>query len=274
MPVIMQCAFSLGLERDKMNGIQRIHTLEIDYFRSGTENICGTSPNCSDVPSVGHYLLGQVSMSQTNDESREYLTESRNALQVIYEGLAVHLANLEKVVPPIEEMSSAEKVRHEYFVEHQQFHLHANHNYLELLESLREARSDNEDFQKRERRRVLARLESETDSQDVLAGAVLQIAKQTISYRFGSKPTLADARTIGDQSIVEVIWQGRNHALHWEEKSPHPPVREMLEGLNRDFEISLDLAENNSVAIVYLLDWKTVEDVIRDLQDLIELKPE
>ena len=51
-----------------------------------------------------------------------------------------------------------------------------------------------------------------------LAATVLQFAKQGIALRFGKQRTgIAAARLIGKVCLDEVIWQGRNQALHWEE---------------------------------------------------------
>jgi hypothetical protein len=60
----------------------------------------------------------------------------------------------------------------------------------------------------------------------VLAGSVLQIAKQVLSCRFDRKPSeLRNVKMIGSQSIVEVIWESRNHAIHCEEQSPPSGLR-------------------------------------------------
>ncbi len=104
----------------------------------------------------------------------------------------------------------------------------------------------------------------------VLAGAVLQIAKQVLSYRFTGKPKgLRNEKMIGSQPITNVIWEGRNHAMHYETGPPNPPVAQMLAGLGRDFKTLLRADQNNSLAILDLLGWNEATAVLTDLRDLI-----
>ncbi|MEW8288804.1 MAG: hypothetical protein AB2697_22725 [Candidatus Thiodiazotropha endolucinida] len=75
--------------------------------------------------------------------------------------------------------------------------------------------------------KALFNIGSTIESMSGLAGAVLQIGKQSLSLRHSEKPNLSGARTIGTQNIVEVIWEGRNHSMHWDEGAPRERVRNM-----------------------------------------------
>lgn len=57
-----------------------------------------------------------------------------------------------------------------------------------------------------------------------LAGTILQHGKQGISIVHGELAAAPNGRMIGSQPLKEVIWQGRNQGLHWEEQSFRPPV--------------------------------------------------
>lgn len=59
----------------------------------------------------------------------------------------------------------------------------------------------------------------------VLSGSVLQFGKQGISLVHGGLSSSPAGRPVESQFLRDVIWQGRNHALHWEEGTPHLPVR-------------------------------------------------
>jgi hypothetical protein len=74
---------------------------------------------------------------------------------------------------------------------------------------------------------------------------------------------------IGSQRITEVIWEGRNHALHYETGSPYLRVKQMLKTLGDDFNITFDSDQNNSLAILDLLGWKDATAVLSDLHALI-----
>ena len=80
-----------------------------------------------------------------------------------------------------------------------------------------------------------------------------------------------DRRQIGSLGIEQVIWEGRNHAVHWEDNQPHPPVKKMLETLGRENGLEIAIGRNNSPTIIYALGWKTAIDVINDLAKLIGL---
>lgn len=109
------------------------------------------------------------------------------------------------------------------------------------------------------------------DSLSTLAGTVLQLAKQTLAIRYGQrKPQLPNARRVGSQSIVEVVWEGRNHSMHWDDPNPRQPVVDMLNQIERDFEdFELKPNVNHSLDILKALDWKMVADVEQDFKALI-----
>ncbi len=58
-------------------------------------------------------------------------------------------------------------------------------------------------------------------SVDILCGAILQIAKQALSWTFGAKGQVPSGRLISGVPLKCIIWQGRNHAMHFEE-APRP----------------------------------------------------
>jgi hypothetical protein len=107
------------------------------------------------------------------------------------------------------------------------------------------------------------------ESMSSLAGAVLQIGKQALSIRHAGKPNLPTAKTIGTQNIIEVIWEGRNHAMHWDEGSPRQRVRDMLNTLANDLGITIEEGKNNCLSILGVLGWKKTDDDISDHKSLV-----
>ena len=69
--------------------------------------------------------------------------------------------------------------------------------------------------------------------------------------------------------IEQVIWEGRNPAVHWGDDQSHPSVKKMLETLGRENGLEIAVGKNNSLTIIYALGWKTADDVINDLAKLI-----
>ena len=57
-----------------------------------------------------------------------------------------------------------------------------------------------------------------------LSGALLQIAKQGISYVHGGLDACQDGRMIRGDVLKNVIWYGRNQSLHFEEGNYRKPL--------------------------------------------------
>jgi hypothetical protein len=108
------------------------------------------------------------------------------------------------------------------------------------------------------------------ESMSTLAGAVLQIGKQALSLRYAGKPSLPEARFIGTQNIINVIWEGRNHSMHWDEGAPKKRVKNMLNTLETDLGIKIEIGTNNCLSILGALEWKKPEDMISDLKTLVQ----
>ncbi len=77
-------------------------------------------------------------------------------------------------------------------------------------------------------------------------------------------------RSVGSQRVTEVIWEGRNHALHWESGSPRPAVSDMLDKLDQEELAKIaDKNKNNAYAILEALGWTDAEEVISELRNLV-----
>jgi hypothetical protein len=69
-----------------------------------------------------------------------------------------------------------------------------------------------------------ATLDARTFSRNSIASALLQIAKQGLSTVHGGLTSVPNGRDINGVDLKDVVWQGRNQAMHWEEGKPHPAV--------------------------------------------------
>ena len=114
-----------------------------------------------------------------------------------------------------------------------------------------------------------ARVVARSFSVAALSGNLLQYAKQGLSMRYGKNRDGCPAgREIAGLAVHEIIWQGRNQALHWEEGKPHPPVVKCFESLavTANAAFSDYKTRNMAYEIVTLLEWQTVDDFNRDMQ--------
>lgn len=114
-------------------------------------------------------------------------------------------------------------------------------------------------------------LAKETSVQ-ALAGAVLQIAKQGIAVVRGDLATCPPGRSVGRDTLKNVIWQGRNQSMHWEENAFHPPVITCFANLHLDFgsEFRLPTTAPRSLAkqVLRVLGWTDYKSYEHDLVSL------
>jgi hypothetical protein len=101
-----------------------------------------------------------------------------------------------------------------------------------------------------------------------LAGALLQHGKQGISIVHGGLAGAPNGRMIGSQPLKEVIWQGRNQGLHWEEQSFHSPVEGCFHVLAADIDPKFAdyTTRNMAFDIVELLGWRDFNSFAADLR--------
>ncbi|WP_296625439.1 hypothetical protein [Marinobacter sp.] len=106
-----------------------------------------------------------------------------------------------------------------------------------------------------------------------IAGGVLQIAKQGISLVFGKKSDAPMGRQIGALPIRDIIWEGRNQALHYEEANYKKGVKKVFTALEQDhgehFSLESHGHQNRAKQILYVLGWFSFKDYARDMNELL-----
>jgi hypothetical protein len=109
-------------------------------------------------------------------------------------------------------------------------------------------------------------------SAGVLAGGLLQIAKQGISDRHGTLDACPAGRNVGSQGLKVVIWQGRNQSMHYEEGSLSASVLACFRVLFTEFGGDFDkpLTRNLALDIVKLLGWSDAKQFEVDLTSLLQ----
>ena len=92
----------------------------------------------------------------------------------------------------------------------------------------------------------ITKLEISIDAKEfslrTLSGALLQIAKQGISLVHGNLNSCPDGRSIGRETLKNIIWQARNQSMHFEEGNPRLPVRTCFANLEMDFGAKFSLS--------------------------------
>lgn len=104
-------------------------------------------------------------------------------------------------------------------------------------------------------------------SHGVLSANLLQVAKQGISIIHGSLSGCPVGRPIGSLHLKDVIWQGRNQALHWEDGKFTAPVQACFSTLAKEQSPKFDdyTKRNMAIDVVNLLGWHSVKGFRTDM---------
>lgn len=208
----------------------------------------------------------------TSHQATQFIVDSEQAIDHLFAAIEKYHVAVEAAQVTVEEIELSKDYLLEFFKSRDQFSPNANHYYSELMKRIESLDKKITDITgKDDKTRLddsLKSIGATDESMSTLAGTILQIAKQTISLRHNEKPNI-NARQIGTQNIVDVIWEGRNHSVHWEEGEPRPNVRNMFDSLYKDFGTQFVAGRNNSLSILGVLDWKSTSNVTNDLKKLV-----
>lgn len=205
----------------------------------------------------------------TKGQAEEFIENSRPAVEHLFGALSTYNNVLENAQATVEEIEKSKQMLADLFMYRGQWSSNANHLYAQYIARMEDLENQRQAAQASDSEKLENSLKSigaTVESMSSLAGAVLQIAKQALSIRHSGKPSVAGARKIGTQSVVEVIWEGRNHAMHWDEGDPKEKVKNMLNTLEKDFNVTIEAGKNNCLSILGALDWKSPENVMSDLR--------
>ncbi|MFY1623723.1 hypothetical protein ACN268_11010 [Micromonospora sp. WMMD735] len=108
-------------------------------------------------------------------------------------------------------------------------------------------------------------------SAEALAGALIQQGKQGISIVHGGLASAPQGRQIGTSGCLRnVIWQARNQALHWEDRSFKAGVVGCFDALAAEVDpVFTEYTQRNmSFEVVKLLGWRSMRAFEVDLLSL------
>lgn len=217
-------------------------------------------------------------MSRTLSEALIFISESRFALEKFYEVLEVRRRALDSITRRIDDLLKQEQDEHKWFMDWGQWEADTNHVYVQYMrrvEHMSVSRTTLEGGAAREAtlRKLMAEAGATESDIGIAAGAVLQVGKQALSYRFGRKGNIptANARRIGTQTVIDVIWEARNHAMHWEERKPTSPSEAMILTLQGDGLLTMRAGKNHAADLLEIIGWRSADDVLRELKQLVQL---
>lgn len=111
-------------------------------------------------------------------------------------------------------------------------------------------------------------------SQQVISGAILQIAQQGISVVYSDDlKTAPEGRQLCTVPVRDIIWQARNQALHYEKTTYQKSVVDLFSTLEKEggagFSLTNHPKQSRATQILELLGWVTYSDYLRDMNSIL-----
>jgi hypothetical protein len=114
---------------------------------------------------------------------------------------------------------------------------------------------------------LASRIDARSFAVNSLCGSLLQFAKQGISVAHGGLGKCPNGRNVSGEHLKQVIWQGRNQSIHWEEGNPNQYVQALFEALKTNVHAKFGdyRIRNCAFDIIELLNWRTLDDFNNDM---------
>jgi hypothetical protein len=121
-----------------------------------------------------------------------------------------------------------------------------------------------------DRKRLADQVAAHALSVSSIAAALLQFAKGGLSLAHGGFKNCPQGRALGGQFLKDVVWEGRNQAIHWEEGKPREATQRCFDSLSKDFGASFSeyRTRNMAMDIVAILGWTDFERFKADMLSL------
>jgi hypothetical protein len=99
---------------------------------------------------------------------------------------------------------------------------------------------------------------------------VLELGKRGITMVHGGLAQAPAAPMVGTVALRDVIWQGRNQAMHWEDGRLHPATQACFDALFAEHGHPFDQGTNRnlSVDVLRILAWNDYDPFAADMSRL------
>jgi hypothetical protein len=89
----------------------------------------------------------------------------------------------------------------------------------------------------------------------------------------GSRKNAPEGRAIGSLTLRDIIWQGRNQSIHYEDERFNPPVVTCFSAPEKEhgeqFSLTKHIGQNRAKQVVHLLGWTSYEGYREDMAGLL-----
>ncbi len=197
------------------------------------------------------------------EHMKRYIKETEYAAASLIELIWTDFDNLEKLDYKLIKLNAALAVTYQKFLDYE-FHPAANYYHAQM--------SINHEGVAKPRAELLNKvsevsesLKAKSASISALSGALLQIAKQCISLKYGKPKNAPDGDDIEGVLIKDIIFEGRNQSIHYENpKEISVNVVNLfakLDTIRGDGNAWDPCSQNNfAFEVVKFLGWRTYSD--------------
>lgn len=203
-------------------------------------------------------------MVHTAKETLTFIDESRYAFEGLLQSLSQALDTRDGLSQKLARTLEEEKLFNSILTERDLWSPQANYQYFDFISQIEKSVGN-----KKVPQELLSRLRASHMITDVISSAILQIAVRVLYFRFATKPQLKQARLIGSQSVIDLIWEGARCVSIGETSSDAPAIQNVLEKLEQEQGIKMVPGGNNASAILAALGWSATDAIIQELRTLV-----
>lgn len=201
----------------------------------------------------------------------KYLEETKFAISSLLELIWADFDSLEKLKSQLKVLTADFEIKHQSFVANE-FHPAANYYHAQMAIAQANISKPKAHLES-QIQDISQRIDAKSASIASLSGAVLQVAKQCISLKYGKPQSAPDGCSIKGVLVKSIIWEGRNQAIHYESpKEISPKVVDLfakLDGIRADGQVwDAKSKVNYAFDIVHLLGWRSYEDYETHLKSI------
>ncbi len=201
----------------------------------------------------------------------KYIEDTRFAAQSLIDLIRNLTLEAEQNVQRLDNHKESIKILSKLFMD-TQFSERAMHDFIQLRKKIEETPQIEQDHE-----RYLAEYYWKYSAAEAISGALLQIAKQGISYKFTQLDRCKKkVRDIGSQPLQQVIWYARNQSMHYEDGAYDDGTEECFDKLVsdlgiEDFAVGAGKGKDSNLAlrVVRLLGWDKYEQYEKDMIGLL-----
>jgi hypothetical protein len=202
---------------------------------------------------------------------KKYLEEISHAASSLIDLIWFDFDKLEERNSQLKALTAEFDVKHQVFLANE-FHPAANFYHAQMAKAHEGIAKPKAELE-REIIDVLVSIDAKSASISALSGAILQIAKQCISLKYGKPKSAPAGKDIDGILIKEIIWEGRNQSIHYENPNEISgnvvALFAKLDSIRGD-GVTWDAMSKTNFAfeIVQFLGWRTYSDFEKHLKSL------